>query len=208
MVQEYASVPLPAYTPGFAVYRIGAESAEAKEAGKRQTSLVGGLSGSTDMYLHLARYFGAGKAELELVRLAALGEMLPRRDHSFYEVIVAARGYGLTDIDPKAGPAAYGAIAPIAAQAVEAGVGMALPGAYQQHATSKETRGVLRDDLKDTQAKVAGFAKQMRAAGGAVPADLAAQCRSSRSIRIARRPSSRHATPVVPDPAKASSTSP
>lgn len=173
MVQEYASVPLPEYTPGFAVYRIGAESAEAKEAGKRQTSLVGGLSGSTDMYLHLARYLGAAKAELELVRLAALGEMLPRRDHSFYEVIVAARGYGLTDIDPKAGPAAYGAISPITAQTIENGVGMALPGAYQQHATSKENRGVLRDDLEDTRAKVAGFAKQMKAAGGAVPADLA-----------------------------------
>ncbi|MBB5789815.1 DUF4157 domain-containing protein [Jiangella mangrovi] len=173
MVQEYANVALPTYTPGFAVYRIGAEAAEAKEAGKRQTSLVGGLSGSTDMYLHLARYFGAGKAELELVRLAALGEMLPRRDHSFYEVVVAARGYGLTDIDPKAGPAAYGAISPIAAQTVEAGVGMALPGAYQQHATSKENRGVLHDDLKDTQAQVANYAKQLKAAGGAVPADLA-----------------------------------
>jgi hypothetical protein len=57
--------------------------------------MVAGLSGSTDMYLHLGKYLGLTKDQLEKVRAAALGTMIPAGDHSYHEIMVASQGYGL-----------------------------------------------------------------------------------------------------------------
>jgi len=175
MIQEYKDVKLPEYTPGFAVYRIDPTAPEAKQASAKHTEMVGGLSGSTDMYLHLASYLGASKDQLQLVRLAALGEMLPRRDHSFYEVVVAARGYGLKDIDPTKGVAAYAKIPPLKKADVQQGTGMTLPSDYRKGATTSAAQQTLREDLRDVQASVAEFARRFKAAPDPAPADMVKQ---------------------------------
>ncbi len=65
---------------------------------------LAGLSGTTDMYAHGGMYLGLGAAELRLVRLAAIGSMIPAGDHSFFEIMMGAREYlgptsFLTDTD-------------------------------------------------------------------------------------------------------------
>jgi hypothetical protein len=172
MIEEYGDVPLPEYTPGFAIYRVDPQAQEAKEARSHQTRMVGGLSGSTDMYLHLASYLGASNEKLQLVRLAAFGEMLARRDHSFYEVVIAGRGYGLTDIDPALGVDAYASIPPFTKAQIEQGTRMALPSDYAAGVSGKGGQAALREDLRSVQASAKQFAKQVEKAKKAVPPEL------------------------------------
>lgn len=90
------------WAPGEQWYRIQVDSEIALQAAKVKAGLRAGISGSTDMFLHAAQYLGMDKkADLEQVRLAMLGWMLPARDHSFYEIMMAGTQYGLDDFNPK-----------------------------------------------------------------------------------------------------------
>lgn len=84
------------FIPGSEYYRIDVEQQKSEQDQLRK--VVAGLSGSTDMYFHIALHLGMNEAERELLRLAALGQMIVNEDHSYHEIMYVAnlRG-GLTD---------------------------------------------------------------------------------------------------------------
>jgi hypothetical protein len=81
-----------------------------EESANKNMRMLTGFSGTTDMYFHAAEYFKLGKPDLEKIRLAALGSMIPARDHTFHEIMTASTAYGLDYAD---GPAGYAAFAPL-----------------------------------------------------------------------------------------------
>lgn len=104
------------WKPGYTTYQLG--PALRKEAEGLGVRLLGGLSGSSDMYFKAAGYLGLDVAGLQRVRLAALGTMLPARDHSFHEVMIVGREYGLPYT---AGAHAYLVLPPLSANDVLVG---------------------------------------------------------------------------------------
>lgn len=115
------------WAPGYLNYKI--LPALQQKADALNVVLLGGLSGSTDMYMHAAKYVKLSVPELQKLRLASLGSMLPARDHSFYEIMIVAKEYGLADYQP--GPAGYKTIAPLPASEIRAmGARGAFPGDF------------------------------------------------------------------------------
>ena len=97
--------------PGSQWYRIKVESTTAQQARQINALLLAGISGSTDLMLHAAQWLGIDSDEdKKALRLAILGWMLPARDHSWYEVMKAAEGYGVPFTDP---PDGYADIPPM-----------------------------------------------------------------------------------------------
>ncbi|BAY20852.1 hypothetical protein NIES2100_05960 [Calothrix sp. NIES-2100] len=66
-----------------------------KQATKIKARLEAGISGSTDLLLHAANNLGLDQNDKLKLRLALVGWMLSNRDHSFYEIMIAAKNYGL-----------------------------------------------------------------------------------------------------------------
>ncbi|MGH8933378.1 MAG: hypothetical protein ACRDZO_22760 [Egibacteraceae bacterium] len=65
-------------------------------ADQYKARLDAGISGSTDLMMHTGVHLGLrADAEKKQLRLALLGWMLSNRDHSFYEIMLAASGYGI-----------------------------------------------------------------------------------------------------------------
>ncbi len=108
LMQKVAKKKLQ-WTPGYLNYKIGDKLK--KSADDINVLLLGGLSGSTDMYMHAAQHLNLKKPELEKLRLASLGSMLPAKDHSYYEIMYAAKLYGLTDYIE--GPKGYETLLPL-----------------------------------------------------------------------------------------------
>ncbi|WP_094528383.1 DUF4157 domain-containing protein [Pseudanabaena sp. SR411] len=84
------------FIPGSEYYKVNP-----KQKAKEQDQLrrvVSGLSGSTDMYFHIAKHLNMDESERKLLRLAALGQMIVNNDHSYHEIMhVAKTQGGLTD---------------------------------------------------------------------------------------------------------------
>lgn len=94
--QDLEETALPKqYLPFQDKVKVNQESVIGQVANQFKARLVGGISGSTDMYLHAAKHLGLSAKALSYVRLASLGTMLPIRDHSFLEIMLAARAYGV-----------------------------------------------------------------------------------------------------------------
>ncbi|GJD18486.1 hypothetical protein RIVM261_034420 [Rivularia sp. IAM M-261] len=75
--------------------------------------VVSGLSGSTDMYFHIAKHLNMDESERKLLRLAALGQMIVNNDHSYHEIMHVARTQGgLTDY-PDELPIGYTTLSPL-----------------------------------------------------------------------------------------------
>lgn len=81
-----------------------------EESTNKNMRMLTGFSGTTDMYFHAGEYFKLGKTDLEKIRLAALGTMIPARDHTFHEIMTASTAYGLDYAD---GPSGYAGFAPL-----------------------------------------------------------------------------------------------
>ncbi len=123
-----------------------------------KVSLLTGLSGTTDMYMHAAGYLSLSKPQKQLLRLASLGSMLPVRDHTFFEIMEVAKLYGLDDY--VSGPAGYKKIAPLTEGAIKTMGGInAFPGDY------------LSDEYKDAVAarKYHNLTKQKELVGVGIP---------------------------------------
>ncbi|MEO0971591.1 MAG: hypothetical protein AAFX85_00745 [Pseudomonadota bacterium] len=80
---------------------------------ERLAPLVAGLSGTTDWYFNLASQLGLSDADKRKLRLAALGQMLVNRDHSYHEVMHEARTRGKLDDYPDELPMGYTTLAPL-----------------------------------------------------------------------------------------------
>jgi hypothetical protein len=92
IMDEFLEKSMP-WLPGKEFVKI-IEGGPLESWGKQmKVRLLASMSGSTDMYCHGARYLGIKGADLELVRLAALGSMIPAGDHSFFEIMFGARPY-------------------------------------------------------------------------------------------------------------------
>jgi hypothetical protein len=108
------------WKPGEHVYQLGPKLQ--KWGDDLGVLLMGGISGSTDTYLRAANYFGLSSLnDMQGMRLAALGSMIPARDHSFAEIMTAAREFGMRDYEP--GPSGYRTIAPLAEDQILHGTG-------------------------------------------------------------------------------------
>ncbi|NWJ98122.1 MAG: DUF4157 domain-containing protein [Chloroflexi bacterium] len=119
LIKEVGDKPLP-WKPGHINYVIGDKLKKLTD--QLAVPLLGGISGSTDMYFRAADFLGiTGIAQKKLVRLASLGTMMPAGDHSFYEIMVVAREFGLADYVP--GPKGYKALSPLEEGDVLVGVG-------------------------------------------------------------------------------------
>jgi hypothetical protein len=90
--QNKATEQLP-WEQGGEFYKIKPGSKLETDARQIEARLVAGISGSTDLMMHAARRLGM-KDKLFEMRLAMLGWMLQNRDHSFYEIMMAADSYG------------------------------------------------------------------------------------------------------------------
>jgi hypothetical protein len=75
--------------------------------------VVAGLSGSTDMYFHIAKHLKMDEANRRKFRLAALGQMLVNQDHSYHEIMHVAKTQGeLADYADEL-PIGYTTLAPL-----------------------------------------------------------------------------------------------
>ena len=81
-----------------------------QEGKSKNMRMLAGFSGTSDMYFHAGQYFKLAKPALLKIRLAAIGTMIPARDHSFHEIMVASQEYGL---DYTEGPVGYSKFLPL-----------------------------------------------------------------------------------------------
>ena len=81
-----------------------------QEGKSKNMRMLAGFSGTSDMYFHAGQYFKLAKPALLKIRLAAIGTMIPARDHSFHEIMVASQEYGL---DYTEGPVGYSKFMPL-----------------------------------------------------------------------------------------------
>jgi hypothetical protein len=64
-------------------------------AGQTRSRLEGGISGSTDLMMHVSKHLGFSDLnELKWIRTALVAWMLSNRDHSFFEIMRVAADYG------------------------------------------------------------------------------------------------------------------
>lgn len=80
----------------------------AKEARNLKVPFGGGRSGTTYIILTAAALLG--ESDLYQVRLACLGWMIPAMDHTFYEIMVAGKEFGLDYVE---GPEGYRSVFPL-----------------------------------------------------------------------------------------------
>ena len=80
---------------------------------ERLAPLAAGLSGSTDWYFNVANQLGMTPASKKLLRLAALGQMLVNRDHSYHEIMHEARTQGKLNDYPDELPIGYTTLDPL-----------------------------------------------------------------------------------------------
>jgi hypothetical protein len=111
-----------------------------QEGKAKDMRMLAGFSGTTDMYLHLGKYLKLDVEQLEKVRLAALGTMIPARDHSYHEIMVASTAYGLDYTDGPKG-AGYAAFRPFTLAQLKQLTGLAvLPNAYLSAAATQQIK--------------------------------------------------------------------
>ncbi|MCV3271518.1 eCIS core domain-containing protein [Roseobacter sinensis] len=117
----------PHFVPGSAGYLLegnrnlqdtstggaGATKSFAQYQRERLAPLAAGLSGSTDWYFNLARQLGLDDTDRRKLRLAALGQMLVNRDHSYHEIMHEARTQGKLNDYVDELPAGYATLAPL-----------------------------------------------------------------------------------------------
>lgn len=86
--------------------------------------VVAGISGSTDMYFHIAKHLKMPDGERKQLRLASLGQMLVNRDHSYHEIMHEAKTQGeLADyVDDL--PIGYTQLAPLGVNEILTTAGM------------------------------------------------------------------------------------
>lgn len=99
------------FVPGSEFYVVPPKKREQEQALLRR--VVAGLSGSTDMYFHIAKHLAMTVPERRQLRLAALAQMIVNSDHSYHEIMHVARTQGeLTDY-PDELPIGYTTLAPL-----------------------------------------------------------------------------------------------
>ncbi len=79
-------------------WKVGEESTFAKEVkslGLGSSAMLAGPSGTSDGFLHVAKYMGLENSLKQGV-MALIGWMVPTRDHSMHEVLIAASDYILS----------------------------------------------------------------------------------------------------------------
>jgi len=123
ILAENPAKPVPWHV-GYSNYELQVNTKLTEESKKLGVRLLSGVSGSTDMYMHVAKYLNIPVKGMELVRLATLGEMLSRKDHSFYEIMLAAAQYG---VPYTPGNLAYHEISPLKEADIKAGVKQPFP---------------------------------------------------------------------------------
>jgi ADP-ribosyltransferase exoenzyme len=76
-------------------------------------AVVSGLSGSTDMYFHIAKHLKMDLPARQKLRLAALGQMLINQDHSYHEIMHVAKTQGEVPDYADELPMGYTTLAPL-----------------------------------------------------------------------------------------------
>lgn len=99
------------FVPGGQVYVIPPDVRKREQDNLRR--VVAGLSGSADMYFHIANHLKMPEGERRQLRLATLGQMLANRDHSYHEIMHEAKTQGgLADYADEL-PIGYTQLAPL-----------------------------------------------------------------------------------------------
>lgn len=81
---------------GVASIEVRPGTGSRKEAEAVRGRLDAGISGSTDLMMHLGIHLGLStEADRKALRLALVAWMISNRDHSLYEIMTAAAGYGV-----------------------------------------------------------------------------------------------------------------
>jgi hypothetical protein len=103
-----------------------------KQEQDKLRAVVAGLSGSTDMYFHIAKHLKMGDADRKKFRLAALGQMLVNQDHSYHEIMHVAKTQGELADYPDELPVGYTTLAPLTTDEILGLTGLAdFPGDAQ-----------------------------------------------------------------------------
>jgi hypothetical protein len=110
------------FVPGREFYTIPPNVRQAEQDNLRL--VAAGLSGSTDMYFRIAKHLKMDVDGRRKLRLAALGQMLANRDHSFHEIMHVAKTQGeLTDY-PDELPIGYTRLQPLDSDQILATAGL------------------------------------------------------------------------------------
>lgn len=118
------------FAPGRQFYVIPPDVRKREQDDLRR--VVAGLSGSTDMYFHIAKHLKMPEGERKQLRLAALGQMLVNRDHSYHEIMHEAKTQGELADYPDELPLGYTQLAPLDANGILTTAGVAdFPGDAQ-----------------------------------------------------------------------------
>lgn len=99
------------FVPGSQYYNVNEDKIKSERDQLRR--VVAGLSGSTDMYFHIAKHLKMKKSERRKLRLAALGQMIVNNDHSFHEIMHVAKTQGGLDDYLDDLPIGYTELAPL-----------------------------------------------------------------------------------------------
>jgi hypothetical protein len=136
--EQAAAQPGPggrAFVPGQQVYAIPPDIRKREQDNLRR--VAAGLSGSTDMYFHIAKHLNMPEGERRQLRLASLGQMLANRDHSYHEIMHEAKTQGGLADYPDELPIGYTTLAPLSHDDILTTAGVAdFPGDAQIKAIS------------------------------------------------------------------------
>ncbi|MDX2148494.1 MAG: hypothetical protein SFZ23_13325 [Planctomycetota bacterium] len=173
------------FFPGLEWYKVKPDSELAARAKKMRVYIAAGISGSTDFYMHTARYFNCSADELKKVMLACVATMVSINDHSTYEVMAAAAQYGVpffekendqypTNAEPPylRGYECYRWLDPVTPDEIEKNVGK-LPDYFFSEEHLNELRGHVHNEMANLQdlpeAKIAYRTEWAGGAGSAKP---------------------------------------
>ena len=97
-------------TPGSHLWDMRMDTKFQKESNDRSVRVIAAPSGTTRELMTVAKEFGADKNLLEAFRLSCLGFFIPEKHHSFHEIMMVSKAFGLnyTDSDER-----YAHIAPL-----------------------------------------------------------------------------------------------
>jgi hypothetical protein len=99
------------FVPGSEYYVVPPKKRDQEQALLRR--VVSGLSGSTDMYFHIAKHLDMNESERKQLRLAALAQMIVNNDHSYHEIMHVAKTQGELADYPDDLPIGYTTLAPL-----------------------------------------------------------------------------------------------
>lgn len=137
-----------------------------QEAAKFKARLDAGISGSTDLMLHAAENLALKDADKMKLRLALVGWMLSNRDHSFYEIMTAAKSYGLPFfIDEKRIGYEYEAPGNFWPMDVQKIRGLLAEKQFPSYFLSKQYKDKLAGSLEDPSKSAASYKRALEGSG-------------------------------------------